>query len=84
MLHCLYRALCYICYNVKPTKSIPATISLFLRRIFDMFRALNVHLQEVSCKITAIMVQYMSTHMVYDASSMCGYTVVEAVCWIGE
>jgi ABC-type glucose/galactose transport system permease subunit len=29
MLHGLYRAVCYSCYNVKPTKSTPATIVYF-------------------------------------------------------
>ena len=47
-----------------------------------MFRALKSHLQEVSCKITAIMVHCMSTYMLYGESSVCGYTGVEAVCWV--
>ena len=47
--------------------------NLILHSIFYMFRALKAHHQEDSCKNTGIMVQYMSTYMVYGELSMCGY-----------
>jgi len=49
-----------------------------------MFRALEVHHQENRCKNTGIVVLYISTYVVDGESSVCGYTVVEEVLWVGE
>jgi hypothetical protein len=62
----------YICYNLIP------------HRILYMFLTLKSHYQEDSCKNTNIMVQYISTCMLYGEPSMCVYYAFGAVLWIGE